>query len=72
MSKLKTFIASYYWSGRCQAFESIESVIVAETKQVALGLALENNPDTKAKHWTIEELDTSTVGYTEVSYNEDF
>lgn len=72
MSNLKTFIGSFYRSGRCNTYESIECIIVAETESVALGLALESYPDTSSAHWSFEELDPTTTGCTEVSRDDNF
>jgi len=51
---MKTWKAIYDWSGSWGAFEEKYYIIIAETKEVALGLALEAEPETAACNWTIE------------------
>ena len=59
---MKVYIASYYWSGRYGAYQEYNYVIIAETKEVALGLALESNKESQWENWVIEEIDTENAG----------
>ncbi len=54
---MKVFIAKYSWYGKYGAFQDYNYVIVAETKNVALGLALETHKETDAQYWEFEEID---------------
>jgi hypothetical protein len=57
---MKTFIASYRWDGRCNAFERRVRVVAAESEEEALDLLKKSDPDIKrpSQDWSIEELDT--------------
>lgn len=37
---MKTFLAHYYWTGGWGAFNEKYYIVIAETKEVALGLVL--------------------------------
>lgn len=63
---MKLFLAVFEWYGNYGAYTKRSYIIVAETKQVALGLALENNLDTGAKDWEIEEIDMSKQSAIEI------
>ncbi|MHB0978428.1 MAG: hypothetical protein ACYC1K_03465 [Minisyncoccota bacterium] len=56
---MKTFIATYDKYFNYGAFDEFHYVIVAETQQVALGLALEAKSETAADGWKFEEVDTN-------------
>ena len=58
---MKVWIASYNWHGSWGAFQEYEAVVVGETKEVALGLILEEFPNTDASIWAINEIDTNTA-----------
>ncbi len=55
--KMKVFKASYTWYGGFGAFDYMWCVVIAEHETIALGLALESYPNTKASDWSVEELD---------------
>jgi hypothetical protein len=46
----------------CCNGESIECVVVADTKAEALGLLLERFTHTDAEHWTVEWIDDTKKG----------
>ena len=54
---MKAFIGTSHQSWGYGNFQDHYTVIFAETKSVALGLALENYTDTDAEDWTFEEID---------------
>lgn len=56
---MKVFDATYAWQGGWGAYEYRDYVIIANTKEEALGLALEAELNTKAENWLINEINTS-------------
>lgn len=56
---MKVFRASYSWSGRYGAFEDSEYIVVANTENEALGMALEVKPCSGGQNWDIIEIDTT-------------
>jgi hypothetical protein len=63
---LKIYIASRSWYGGHGAYEDHEFVIIAESENVALGLALEAVEHSRASEWSFEEVE-KCVGATYVS-----
>jgi len=57
---MKTFLANYFESFNYGAYVEYDFVVAANDENEALGLALESQTDTKAKYWTITEIDLST------------
>ena len=53
---MRFWLANYDWSGGYGAYEEKRYVVVAETKEVALGLVLEAEPETTAPLWDITEI----------------
>jgi hypothetical protein len=54
---MKSFIATYRWDGRCNAFERRARVVVAENEDDALSFLTKTDPDIKNDNWNIEEID---------------
>ena len=61
-TKLKVFDARYYRRWGMGTYDEIMLVVVAENKDVALGLALESHVETDAKFWDINEIDITHTG----------
>lgn len=55
---MRSFIATYRWDGRCNAFKHRARVVVSETEEDALLMLVKNDPDIKKDNWSIEEIDT--------------
>ena len=53
---MMTFIGNYEVSGSYGYYDNRYCVVIAETKEVALGLVLEEYPDTMARDWEILEV----------------
>ena len=64
---VNTYWASYNWTGRYQSYDERELIVIAETASVALGLALEAEPDTSGDFWKITEIDNKTQSATRVA-----
>ena len=58
---MKIFICNYYWSGNFGAYSEINLIIAAETKEVALGLALEYEYYSRKENWSIEEFNKNDI-----------
>ena len=67
---MKVFIANYYWHGRYGAFHSIDTVVVAETKDVALGLLLESYNFSTKEDWTIYEINLNEASVYHINEEE--
>lgn len=68
---MKLWSCSYYQSWGYGAYEDIECIINAETKEVALGLALEKYKETDTKYWFVEELVLEDYEVYEISKESD-
>lgn len=55
---MKTFIAEYNRTGSYGFYDERWLVVIAETSSVAMGLALEKEPDTEGRDWTIREINS--------------
>ena len=58
---MKLWKADYEWFGDYGAYVERRYIIIAETREVALGLALEAEPHTGAGDWTLTELDSTNA-----------
>ena len=58
---MKTFLAEYNWHGRYGVYDGRWLVVIAETTSAALGLALEAEPDTEGRDWTITEINNDVA-----------
>jgi hypothetical protein len=67
---MKAFIGNYGQTFGRGAYVDHFAVIFAEEESVALGLALEEYPDTIAKHWDFEEIDPTIAGAHHLCTNE--
>lgn len=56
---MKFWHAEYDYHGGYGAFDEKQYAVVAETKEVALGLVLMVEPTTKASEWEITEIDST-------------
>lgn len=63
---MRTFIATFDWRGGRGAYDEITSVVIANTKEEALGLVLEEHKTTQARYWSVEEVDTTKLSVTNV------
>jgi hypothetical protein len=63
---MNVYSCNYYWYKR-GAFDDVHLIISAECESVALGLALESEPCSRASDWTITPLDTSERCVYEIS-----
>lgn len=59
---LKVWDCSYSWSGGWGAYKDYYAIAVAETKMAALGWVLMEYPETDAKLWRVDEVDSSKPG----------
>ena len=64
---MKVYKASYYQSFNYGAYQEHERIVVANSENEALGLVLEDEQNTLAKHWDIEEIDITQAGVTYIS-----
>ena len=64
--RLCVYHASYYSAGGYGSYQEAEYIICANTEAEALGFALEADPGTEARYWTISKIDTSRAGSTEI------
>jgi len=61
-ARLRVFRASYYWHGSYGAYEEKEYIVIANTKEEALGIVLEAEAKTNAKNWEVTEIDIDEAG----------
>ena len=61
-TNMNIFHVSYRWSGGWGAYQEYEFIVVAETADKAIGMALQNNPRTEASKdcWSATEIPTNT------------
>jgi hypothetical protein len=64
---LKVWTCIYSVTGSWGYYQDYYAVVVAETKQAALGWLLQSYPDAYAERWSIEELDTTVAGVTRIT-----
>lgn len=57
---MKAYQAEFYKTYGYGAYDEFKYVVFAENETAALGLALEAEEGTDAKHWEIEELASDT------------
>ena len=57
MKALKVYLGNYYTK-----YQDMSLAVVANTESEALGMVLSEYLDTKAKHWSFEELDSTEAG----------
>jgi hypothetical protein len=65
----KCFSVSYGWSGGYGAFQDYCWIVIAETKEKAIGMACQANPETSAAPdcWSAQEIPLSEQGVYYVS-----
>ena len=63
---LKVFSASYYETGPWGYWKDGDAVVVANTETEALGMLLQEDSDTKANYWSLEEIDTNKAGVSDM------
>lgn len=68
---LKSYTASYFKSGSWGSYEYHSAVVIANEKEEALGLILENYNKTNAQYWNIEEIDVSKLCVIEIDSHSD-
>lgn len=59
---LRVWLCHYSWSGRFQTYEDIYCVVVAEIESKAIGMAAMENPETKPRYWSADEISLTEEG----------
>jgi hypothetical protein len=59
---MKIFHVSYQWCGGWGAYQEYEFIVVAETADKAIGMAVQFNPNTETSKewWSATEIPTNT------------
>ena len=69
MEKFKVFVGRYQWHGSYGAYEEADYIFIAESEEVALGLALEEITTSNKDFWEFEEIKTNKQLAFEISRN---
>lgn len=63
---MNVYLATYFQAWAYGAYLDIHLIIVANTENEALGLALHDNQETIAAKWKLYPLDTTVLSVTQI------